>query len=401
MQQTITMSGAGKRTGNSRSRSRERDSKSRSRSPGKGRKPVKDRGQKPKDWSKEELLEKLKAFAQFSLDKSSGSGLLAVKDKRLMSEDYEIIIEVFTRFTEVQHVTFNKCYLTDESFVELLAGFKNLRHLKSMLMPYNMLTSATVSLIIGTYSGISRRLEALDLRDNVGVVEDDGRRLFAQFGTHIRMLNGIEISTIKNARNPVLELNDLRLKAPEMAIAVAFMSVLGNVVQEVRMSHNLLNPRCLVMLANKLKEMRNCAKVDLSFNPLTGMQGNDLSGARELATMIRTTSHLTQVNLTATRVPRDIIDNINRSLQVNRTLGNSGASGGSLFLGYVNNLIDKRAKPAPENPLKTWKPKFCVDVVFSRLNRISIRDVEVDPGDPTHEIKLKLIADTRKRFTDF
>lgn len=88
---------ATKRTGNSRSRSREKDATARSRSPGKGRKAAKGKGQRPADWSKDELLEKLKAFAAFSIDKSSGSGLLTVKDKRLMSEDYEIIIETFTR----------------------------------------------------------------------------------------------------------------------------------------------------------------------------------------------------------------------------------------------------------------------------------------------------------------
>ena len=49
------------------------------------------------DWSKEELLEKAKKFASFTLDKVSGSGTLLVTNKRLMSEDLSILDELLTR----------------------------------------------------------------------------------------------------------------------------------------------------------------------------------------------------------------------------------------------------------------------------------------------------------------
>ena len=85
-----------KRTGNSRSRSREKD-RSRSRSPGGKGKKGKLKGQTPAEWTKEEVLDKLRTFAQFNLDKASGSGLLIIKDRRLMSEDLQIICETFGR----------------------------------------------------------------------------------------------------------------------------------------------------------------------------------------------------------------------------------------------------------------------------------------------------------------
>ena len=95
----------------SRSPSKGRD-RSKSKSPGKGRKNVK--GQRPcitfvlrcrlffnlinlGDWSKEELLEKAKKFSSFTLDKASGSGVLQVSNKRLMSEDLSILGELLTR----------------------------------------------------------------------------------------------------------------------------------------------------------------------------------------------------------------------------------------------------------------------------------------------------------------
>ena len=83
----------GKRGPKSRSKDR---AQSRSRSPAKGKK-GKLKGHLPSDWSKEELLDKLKAFAQFNVDKSSGSATLVVKEKRLMSEDLQIICETFVR----------------------------------------------------------------------------------------------------------------------------------------------------------------------------------------------------------------------------------------------------------------------------------------------------------------
>ena len=71
-----------------------------------------------------------------------------------------------------------------------------------------------------------------------------------------------------------------------------------------------------------------------------------------------------------------------------------------MFLNHANSLIKAKARPVPINPLANWQPKFSIDVVFSKLNRIAERDVNVDPNDPNFDINLFLIEDKRKRNTD-
>jgi hypothetical protein len=87
-------------------RSAPRRGGSRSRSPSKGRDksktPLKQRkknmkGHKPSDWSKEELMDKLRKFAVFNVDRMTGSGVMEIKNKRFMSEDLEVIRETITR----------------------------------------------------------------------------------------------------------------------------------------------------------------------------------------------------------------------------------------------------------------------------------------------------------------
>lgn len=82
------------------------DNNSKSRSPSKGRDKSKNqlktrikniKGQKPSDWSKEELMDKLKKIANFNIDKLTGSGILEIINKRIMSEDLIVIKETLTR----------------------------------------------------------------------------------------------------------------------------------------------------------------------------------------------------------------------------------------------------------------------------------------------------------------
>jgi hypothetical protein len=261
-----------------------------------------------------------------------------------------------------------------------------------------MLTSASVSLIIESYGASSRRIEVLDFRDNVGVTEDDGRRLFVVFSPIIKTLNGIDIFEIKRERAALLDVSNLRLKAPEMNIVIGLWGLLGNTVVELNLSKNLFDHKALLLFANYLKTMKRVTTVDLSFNPLTGLQGNNMTGIKALVATIRTISHIESVTLTATRVPLESVQAINRSLEVNRTLLIATKP---LFLQHANALIRRNASPPRVNGLKDWKPKFAVDVVFSKINRIAERDVNVKPNDTNHDINLYLIEDNRKRNTDF
>jgi hypothetical protein len=155
-----------------------------------------------------------------------------------------------------------------------------------------MLTSASVSLIIESYGASSRRIEVLDFRDNVGVTEDDGRRLFVVFSPIIKTLNGIDIFEIKRERAALLDVSNLRLKAPEMNIVIGLWGLLGNTVVELNLSKNLFDHKALLLFANYLKTMKRVTTVDLSFNPLTGLQGNNMTGIKALVATIRTISHI-------------------------------------------------------------------------------------------------------------
>lgn len=299
----------------------------------------------------------------------------------------------------MQHITFQKCFLNDEIFAELASGFRNLRHLKSLILPYNMLTSTSVSLVIANYAASTRRLEAIDFRDNNGITDEDGRRLYVNFGSFILNLHGIEIQEIKKKREELLNLSEHRMRGPEISILCGLLDSLGNLVKELNVSRNLIGPKGLMQLAKQLKKMRYLINIDISFNPLMGLQGNDGSGVKELKRTVRNTSHIVALNLIATRIPPDDLTTIMGSLEVNRTLVTGGGQI-SLFDKFVTSQLLKNAPPEPVNMLETWKPRFEVDVVFSKLNRISVRECTVDPTDPNNEIQMKLVADTRKRNYD-
>jgi hypothetical protein len=187
------------RKGRDRSRSPKK-SKSRSKSPSKGKKKS---GQKnrsnavqlPSEWTRAELMEKLAPFAKLTMDKSSGSGSLEATNKRILTEETIIIIETIRRYTEIQHISFKKCLLTDETFLKFVEVMRNLRHLKSLNLCFNALSSETVKAIIEIATQSSRKLEALDLREN-NISSQDGQILYNAFPT-IRYLNGINVQEIK------------------------------------------------------------------------------------------------------------------------------------------------------------------------------------------------------------
>ena len=83
----------------------------------------------PADWTREELLDRIRKFGTFKLDKSTGAGTLESVNRRIMGDDILAIQECFRRYTEVQHVTFSRCFLTDDTFKLICSGFGNLRHL--------------------------------------------------------------------------------------------------------------------------------------------------------------------------------------------------------------------------------------------------------------------------------
>ena len=86
-------------------------------------------------------MDRVKKFGKLSIDQKTGVGTLESVSKRLMNEDIELILEVLKRFTEIQHVRLQKCFITDDIFTKIHEnGLKDLRHLKSLHLGFNMLT---------------------------------------------------------------------------------------------------------------------------------------------------------------------------------------------------------------------------------------------------------------------
>ena len=91
-----------------------------------------------------------------------------------------MIMEILRRYTEVQHVTFRKCYLTDETFEKLIPFLVELRHLRTLCIPQNALTSATAMSVHHNFHHKKRKILNLDIRENV-LNEHDGQMLYHSF----------------------------------------------------------------------------------------------------------------------------------------------------------------------------------------------------------------------------
>ena len=105
---------------------------------------------------------------------------LQVFNKRLLDEEITVIMEILRRYTEIQHVTLRKCYLTDETLEKLMPLLVDLRHLRTLCLSQNALTSATAMAVHHNFSHKKRRILNLDMRENV-LNEHDGQMIYHSF----------------------------------------------------------------------------------------------------------------------------------------------------------------------------------------------------------------------------
>lgn len=112
-------------------------------------------------------MDKIVVFGNLEIDKGSGSGKLEVQNKRLMDEEMLVVMEILRRYTEIQHVIFRKCFLDDETFARIMAELVELRHLRTLSLVANALTSVSANLIVTNFKDRPRRIMCLDLRENL------------------------------------------------------------------------------------------------------------------------------------------------------------------------------------------------------------------------------------------
>ena len=152
----------------------------------------------PSEWSWQELMDKLQRFSKFAQDRKTGGGELIIEGRRLMGEDVEILCELFKRNTEVSSIKLLNCGVSDAIFKTLSDGLRSLRHLKHLILTQNLLTSASVNLLIQHFENAPRKIEHLNLRGN-NLTFHDGEKLLGAFFTS-KVINGIDIDTIKRGK---------------------------------------------------------------------------------------------------------------------------------------------------------------------------------------------------------
>ncbi len=333
----------------------------------------------PKDWTRQELLEKVAGIGKFTQDKKTGVGEMIVANKRLLNDDINVMLELIRRTTEIQTISLYNCGLSDEEFEKLCTvGLKSLRHLKQLQLIQNQLTSKSVEVLINTFIRSTRQPLHIDLNGN-NLIFNDGVELYRAFPL-IKILCGIPLSDIKSHPHlTLMDLHDCNLKFAEIGVVSCVVAEMKN-LNELNLAKNNINSLCLVQLIDFLETAPNINKLDLSYNPITTM-GTDLAGLERLVIFVKNTTSLTQINLDGVEIPLVTKNKILQSLGVNRSV--QGDASGYHFNKHMKEILIAKEKPEkrPNANVANWKPKFVLDHEFVKVNRIPVCLVEFDGND--------------------
>lgn len=299
--------------------------------------------QDPSEWSKQELLERVKRMGQFLQDKKTSSCSLRIEGKRLLKEDIAVVKEILRRATETQVVRLINCGINDEAFVEINIGLKCLRHLKVLSLEQNVLTSVSAQALIDDFAKLSRPLEDLDLRSN-NLTYKDGWKLYTGF-KQINTVNGIDKTffTIQTALE-VVDLENSGMKVPEMGILNGILQQ-NRAVNEVKLGRNKIGPKALDDLIELINNYPSVERLDLSYNPLSNEE-TDFYALEHLATFANTNTQLKEVKLDGVTMPKQLKDRIEHSLMVNRSI--NGGKDKDHFSKFLKKRIEQTAPPLPD-----------------------------------------------------
>lgn len=370
--------------GRGRKRSKSPKKKNKKKDKKKGKKKGKDVGEQPvSQWSKELLMDRCRLFSKFETNRNTGSGSLTVNNTRLMGETLEIVLEVLTRFVEVQHVTFRKCFVTDEILEEMIEVLHGLQHLKTLALPYNALTSAAIKPICTAFFNKKRKLEVLDLRENQ-LDEHDGEELYKTYKGILLELNGVPIKPFKNDMSKTkLDLKLHQLKLPEMAVICGLLKECIN-IREVDMSNNYFDASAARLLAATIPFSPGLRVVDISKNPLTN-KGKDEDGVLQIVDSVVRLDKITSMNIRDCGADDELVTKVERSASVNRSVHATKSSTNSYFTDFIRSRIDTgKLSESPSDPYTDYEPPFEMDLDFTKFQRLNLMQVEMR----TNEIKL-------------
>lgn len=378
----------------SRSRSKSRGG-SRSRSPGKAKKGKKDKKDKkkkkkkgkvadadkpPSEWSREMLIDRVKLFTKFETNRNTGSGSLSMQNQRVLGESLEIVMEIFRRFPEIQHITFKKCFVTDDVLVELLESMQGMQHVKTLALPFNALTPVATELICRTFGMKKKQLEVLDLRENQ-LEEADGHMLYRTFKQSILMMNGVTVKPLlKDIHMRELDLRASQLKQPEMAILCGVMKEALH-LRDIHMSNNYFDASCALCLAKTIPFAKGLRSIDLGNNPLTN-RGKDDSGAEALVEVVCRLDQITRCNIRNCGIDDTICDKVERSASVNRAVHATKPMINSYFTDFIKSRINTgKLSEQPENHWLHFDPPFKTDLEFTRMEKLNEMQVKMRPNE--------------------
>ena len=319
-------------------------------------------------------MDRVKKFGKLSIDQKTGQGTLEVVAKRIMSDDVDLIIEVLKRYTEIQYVKLQKCFLTDDLLVKIHEnGLKGLRHLKSLYLASNMLSGKSVELLVKEYSQLARQIINLDLRGN-SLTEDDAEALYNAF-PNVQTLNEIQMYKYKrDLTNTEIDCHSLQLKLPEMKLIVCLVQQLGRRchLATLDVSNNLISAKALKVLAEGIR-LVPVHEIDISYNPCTD-DDLDFTGVEAMYLSIHTAKFITNLYHDGVTIPEEYIDFLECSLKVNRSLLLPAKNGDGVikdkFFSYIFDIVEERTAPLPENMYKGLEFDYEMDRNFCRLNRV-------------------------------
>lgn len=373
------------------------------------------------DLTMEEMADRVKKFGKLTVDEKSGAGTLDVVQKRLMPEDVDILLELFKRFTEVQHVKFQRCFMTDDVFKTIvMEGLIALRHLKSLVVPFNMLSDDSALLVIQQFSKKSRQLQKLDFRSNT-LSEEVAVRLYRSFPA-IQYLHEIPIyRTKREVEVTEIDLSKKMIKVADIKILTCLLNDIHPChIESVDLSSNNISAKALRLLAEGLRKV-SMQNLDISNNPLT--DGDlDHTGMEELFWTTHKHKHICNIKHDGVEFPEEFRDRLENSLAVNRQLYDPPVKEGLIkdkFSTYIYSLVEERTPALPENAMEFDKdaiPDFVIDKQFYKINRLPTIAIDADDkkegsvGRPTQGkgkkggFNLRFIRDVnegKKRFDAF
>ena len=342
----------------------------------------KDEDRPPSEWSREELLDSVNMFANLKFDRSNGTAQFTVQNMRMMGDQLEIVLELFTRFSNIDSLTFRKCFITDDIFIDLLEKIKGLRNPRKLIFPFNGLTGDSVKLACKAFTttkNSKRKLDEVDFREN-NIDNEDGMTLYRSFKDTIRIINGIPIQKYKDIHNKILDLSNKQLKLPEVGIAMGLLKDNAHITS-VDLSYNYIDAVGAKTIASTIPLLKGVTHYKLNNNPSMTNNGEDEEGIEMLQHCVHVSNRICEMDLTLTGADKLIIERANRSSSVNRCVQAARDSRNDRFSDFISARLDHKRENPPINYLEEYEPDLIIDSEFTKKDKLNIMHVKMEANE--------------------